>query len=46
MNSIYFCINIVLRGYILFLYKKISEPKFGYYNLWYAIRGSNPGHPD
>ena len=30
----------------MFLYKKISELKFGYYNLWYAIRGSNPGHPD
>ena len=26
--------------------KKISEQKFGYCNLWYAIRGSNPGHPD
>ena len=39
-------LNIVLRDYILFLYKKISEPKFGYYNLWYAIRGSNPRHPD
>ena len=26
--------------------KKISEQKFGYCKLWYAIRGSNPGHPD
>ena len=26
--------------------KKISEQKFGYCNLWYAIRGSNPGHPE
>ena len=49
------CCVISVR-FSMAIFKRISNPlyqdcllytsKFGYYNLWYAIRGSNPGHPD